>query len=218
MQLISGRPALDRLRPGVVELSLALLLGGRCPRGVVRRRSGAGLGADRRRRPDHGSAGPHGAAGHHGRGYDRGLAAAGIIGLPFGELLIPGFAPLLAVYSVGVQSTARGLITAALIGFAAFAIAVAADPTPDSPTFCSARRSAALAVGRAVRVMGFETRSRPAPHSSSASATRARGPWSRPNRTYRPRASRRHRPQHQRHGRAGGGGTAGARPRARARA
>lgn len=161
MPLISGRPALDRLRPGVVDLSLALLLfaagaleawfddvpGPGAAQVVAVVLTTVPL-AWRSVLPVTTVAVTTG-----------GLALAGIIGLPFGELLIPGFAPLLAVYSVGVQSTARGLITAALIGFAAFATAVAADPDARlSHLLLSAGALlVALAVGRAVRVMGFET-------------------------------------------------------------
>jgi signal transduction histidine kinase len=161
MSLISGRPALDRLRPGVVELSLALLLfaagaleawfddvpGPGAAQVVAVVLTTVPL-AWRTVLPVTTVAVTTG-----------GLAAAAIIGLPFGELLIPGFAPLLAVYSVGVQSTARGLVTAALIGLAAFATAVFADPDARlSHLLLSAGAMlAALAVGRAVRVMGFET-------------------------------------------------------------
>lgn len=161
MPLISGRPALDRLRPGVVELSLALLLfaagaleawfddvpGPGAAQVVAVVLTTVPL-AWRSVLPVTTVAVTTG-----------GLALAGIMGLPFGELLIPGFAPLLAVYSVGVQSTARGLITAALIGFGAFATAVAADPDARlSHLLLSAGALlVALAVGRAVRVMGFET-------------------------------------------------------------
>ena len=161
MSLISGRPALDRLRPGVVELSLALLLfaagaleawfddvpGPGAAQVVAVVLTTVPL-AWRTVLPVTTVAVTTG-----------GLAAAAIIGLPFGELLIPGFAPLLAVYSVGVQSTARGLVTAALIGLAAFATAVSADPDARlSHLLLSAGAMlAALAVGRAVRVMGFET-------------------------------------------------------------
>jgi signal transduction histidine kinase len=88
-----------------------------------------------------------------------GFALAVILGLPVGESLVPAFAPLVAVYSVGVHSGARGLITAAVVGLAAFSVAVATDPNGQisDVVLSAAAMLAALAVGRAVRAMGFET-------------------------------------------------------------
>ncbi len=88
-----------------------------------------------------------------------GFALAVVLGLPVDESLVPAFAPLVAVYSVGVHSEARGLIAAALIGLAAFSVAVAADPGGQFSDLLlsAAAMLAALAVGRAVRAMGFET-------------------------------------------------------------
>ena len=88
-----------------------------------------------------------------------GFALAVVLGLPVDEALVPAFAPLVAVYSVGVHSDVRGLIAAAAIGFAAFSVAVATDPDGQiSDLVLSAGAMlAALAVGRAVRTMGFET-------------------------------------------------------------
>jgi signal transduction histidine kinase len=88
-----------------------------------------------------------------------GFALAVILGLPVGESLVPAFAPLVAVYSVGVHSAARGLIAAAVIGLAAVSVAVAVDPNGriSDVLLNAAAMLAALAVGRAVRAMGFET-------------------------------------------------------------
>jgi signal transduction histidine kinase len=88
-----------------------------------------------------------------------GFALAAVLGVPVGEALVPAFAPLVAVYSVGAHSGARGLIAAAVIGLAAFTVAVAADPDGQvsDVLLSAAAMLAALAVGRAVREMGFET-------------------------------------------------------------
>jgi signal transduction histidine kinase len=88
-----------------------------------------------------------------------GLALAVILGLPTGEILVPHLAPLVAVYSVGVQSAARGVIAAVVIGLASSSIAVAVDPggRVSEIAYTAAGLLAALAVGRAVREMGFET-------------------------------------------------------------
>jgi signal transduction histidine kinase len=88
-----------------------------------------------------------------------GFALAVVLGLPGDEALVPAFAPLVAVYSVGVHSETRGLITAAAVGLAAYAVAAAADPDGEVSDLVlnSGAMLVALAVGRAVRVMGFET-------------------------------------------------------------
>jgi signal transduction histidine kinase len=88
-----------------------------------------------------------------------GLVLAVVLGVPVGEALVPAFAPLVAVYSVGVHSGARGLITAAVIGLASFSVAAVADPTGQlsDVVLSAAAILVALTVGRAVRVMGFET-------------------------------------------------------------
>jgi signal transduction histidine kinase len=160
MAMISDRPSLARLRPGAVELSLALLLFAAAaleawfddvPGPVGAKAIAVVLTtlplAWRSALPVTTVAVTTG-----------GLAVAVILGLPVGESLIPSFAPFVAVYSVGVQSTARELIVAALIGLAAFSTAVAADPNGQISDLLlsAAAMLVALAVGRAVRVMGFE--------------------------------------------------------------
>jgi signal transduction histidine kinase len=88
-----------------------------------------------------------------------GFALAVILGLTTGELLVPRLAPLVAVYSVGVHSPARDLVAAAAIGIAATGVAIAADSGAEIAeiAYTAGGIAAALAVGRAVRVMGFET-------------------------------------------------------------
>lgn len=87
------------------------------------------------------------------------FALAVILGLPGGELLVPHLAPLVAVYSVGVHSAPRGLIAAAVLSLTATSVAVAADAGGriSEIGYTAAGVLAALAVGRAVREMGFET-------------------------------------------------------------
>lgn len=161
MALIPDRPSLARLRPGAVELSLALLLFAAAALEVSVGDVSAPVAAKvvaailttlplawRSALPVTTVAVTTG-----------GLAIAVILGLPFGELLITDFAPLVAVYSVAVQSTARDVILAALIGLAAFSIAEAADADGRISHLLPsvAALLVALCVGRAVRVMGFET-------------------------------------------------------------
>ena len=150
-----------RLRPGIVELSLALLLFAAAVLEALIDDIPAPVGAEvtavvlttlplawRSVLPVTTVAATTG-----------GLALAVILGLPVGEALIPGFAPFVALYSVAVQSTARELVVAMLIALAAFSTAVAADPDGQLSDLLLSTGAmlAAVAVGRAVRVMGFET-------------------------------------------------------------
>jgi signal transduction histidine kinase len=86
------------------------------------------------------------------------FAIAVILGLPTGPLLVPLLAPLVAVYSVGVHSAPRALIAAAALSLTASSVAAAADPSGriSDIGYTAAGTLAALAVGRAVREMGFE--------------------------------------------------------------
>jgi signal transduction histidine kinase len=161
MAPIPDRISLARLRPGAVELSLALLLFAAAALEASLDDAPGPVGAEvvavvlttlplawRTALPVTTVAVTTG-----------GLALAVILGLPVGESLIPGFAPLVAIYSVAVQSTVREVIVAALVGLAAFSTAVAADPNGKlSDLFLNTGAMlSALVVGRAVRVMGFET-------------------------------------------------------------
>jgi signal transduction histidine kinase len=88
-----------------------------------------------------------------------GLALAAVLGFPAGELIVPYLAPLVAVYSVGVHSSRRGILTATAIALAAFTVVVVASPSEEISNlgFIAAGVGAALGVGLAVRQMGFET-------------------------------------------------------------
>jgi signal transduction histidine kinase len=88
-----------------------------------------------------------------------GLALAALLGFPAGDLVVPYLAPLVALYSVGVQASVLGMLTAAAIGLGAFTAVVLASPAEQLSDlgFIAAGIAAALAVGRAVRQMGFET-------------------------------------------------------------
>jgi signal transduction histidine kinase len=88
-----------------------------------------------------------------------GFALAVVLGLPADEQIVPALAPLVAVYSVGVISSVSGVIAAVLIGLFAVGVAAIADPGTQGSDVAvvTALMLAALAVGRAVRVMGFES-------------------------------------------------------------
>jgi signal transduction histidine kinase len=88
-----------------------------------------------------------------------GLAVAALLGFPAGDLIVPYLAPLVAVYSVGVHSSRLEILTATAIALAAFTTAVVASPADQVSDlgFIAAGILAALAVGLAVRQMGFET-------------------------------------------------------------
>jgi signal transduction histidine kinase len=88
-----------------------------------------------------------------------GFTLAVLLGMPADEPLVAGLAPLVALYSVGVHSATSGLIAAAAIALAASAVDVGADQELGLShlALLAAVTVGALAVGRAVRVMGFET-------------------------------------------------------------
>jgi signal transduction histidine kinase len=88
-----------------------------------------------------------------------GIALAAILGFPAGDLIVPYLAPLVAVYSVGVHSSRQGIAAAAAIALTAFSVVVATSPSEQLSdlAFIAAGIVAALAVGLAVRQMGFET-------------------------------------------------------------
>jgi signal transduction histidine kinase len=88
-----------------------------------------------------------------------GLAVAVLLGFPAGDLIVPYLAPLVAIYSVGVHSSRREMVVAAAVALGAFAVVVAGSPAEQAAEFAyiAAGIIAALAVGLAVRQMGFET-------------------------------------------------------------
>jgi signal transduction histidine kinase len=87
-----------------------------------------------------------------------GLVLAVVLGFPAGDLIVPYLAPLVAIYSVGVHCSLREILAAAAIAFAAFTIVVIVSPEEQISElgFIAAGIIAALAVGLAVRQMGFE--------------------------------------------------------------
>jgi hypothetical protein len=88
-----------------------------------------------------------------------GLVLAVLLGFPFGDFLVPYLAPLVALYSVGVHSSRREVLTATAIALAAYTVVAAASPSEQLSEFgySVAGIIAALAVGAAVRQIGFET-------------------------------------------------------------
>jgi signal transduction histidine kinase len=89
-----------------------------------------------------------------------GLPLAVILGLPAGELLVPYLAPLVAIYAVGQGSSASAMAIVAIWALAAAAtVVVAANPGGRVADigYTAAGVVASLAVGRAVRAMGFES-------------------------------------------------------------
>ena len=87
-----------------------------------------------------------------------GLALGALVGFPAGDLIVPYLAPLVAVYSVGVHSSKRRIVTATVAAIGAYAVVVIASPSEQISDlgFIAAGVAAALAVGLAVRKMGFE--------------------------------------------------------------
>jgi signal transduction histidine kinase len=87
-----------------------------------------------------------------------GLALAVLLGFPAGDFLVPYLAPLVALYSVGVHSSRREVLAAAAFAFAAVTIEVIASPSEGISEFgfIATGIIAALAVGLAVRQVGFE--------------------------------------------------------------
>jgi len=87
-----------------------------------------------------------------------GLALGVGLGFPAGDLVVPYLAPLVALYSVGLGLTARGVAIGAALAFGLYSVAVAAGEEGASElAFVTGGIAAALAVGRAARVMGFES-------------------------------------------------------------
>jgi signal transduction histidine kinase len=88
-----------------------------------------------------------------------GLLLAVLLGFPAGDLIVPYVAPLVALYSVGLRSSRRGILAAGVVALAAFAVVVAESPSEEVSEFAyiAVGVVAALAVGLAVRQLGFET-------------------------------------------------------------
>ncbi len=88
-----------------------------------------------------------------------GLALAALLGFPAGDLIVPYLAPLVAVYSVGLHASRRETVAAMCMVLAAFTVVVAGSPSEQMSDLALVVPgiAAALAVGLAVRKLGFET-------------------------------------------------------------
>jgi signal transduction histidine kinase len=88
-----------------------------------------------------------------------GLLLAVLLDFPAGDLIVPYLAPLVALYSVGLRSSREGILAAAAVALTAFAVVVVESPSEEVAEFgyIVVGIVAALAVGLAVRQLGFET-------------------------------------------------------------
>jgi signal transduction histidine kinase len=88
-----------------------------------------------------------------------GLLLAVVLGYPAGDLIVPYLAPLVALYSVGVHCARREIVLAAVVALAGFVVAAIVSPAGEAAevVYVTAGIVAALAVGVAVRRIGFET-------------------------------------------------------------
>jgi signal transduction histidine kinase len=87
-----------------------------------------------------------------------GLVLAVAVGFPAGDLIVPYVAPLVAVYSAGLQCSRREILFVTAIALAGFTTVVIVSPDEEiyELAYIVAGIIAALAVGLAVRRMGFE--------------------------------------------------------------
>jgi signal transduction histidine kinase len=87
-----------------------------------------------------------------------GYALAVVLGVTADEPLVPLLAPLLALYSLGAHGSVRQIAAGAGMALAAYSVANAAGTgaEPEDLVGEAAAVLVALAVGRAVRLMGFE--------------------------------------------------------------
>jgi signal transduction histidine kinase len=87
-----------------------------------------------------------------------GYALAVVLGVPADEPLVPLLAPLVAIYSLGAHGSVPGIMAGGGAALTAYAVASAAGTGTEVPDLLLSGASVlgALAVGRAVRVMGFE--------------------------------------------------------------
>jgi signal transduction histidine kinase len=88
-----------------------------------------------------------------------GLVVAVLLGFPAGEFIVPYLAPLVGLYTVALRSSRREILTAAAVALAAFTVVAVAGPSEGASEFVYFvfGIAAALAVGLAVRQLGFET-------------------------------------------------------------
>jgi hypothetical protein len=61
-----------------------------------------------------------------------GLVLAVLLGFPAGDLIVPYLAPLVALYSVGVHSTRREILVAAAVALGAFTVVAAVSPSDEA--------------------------------------------------------------------------------------
>ena len=88
-----------------------------------------------------------------------GYALAVVLGVPADDPLVPLLAPLLAIYSLGAHGSVRGIVAGGGIAVVAYSVASAWGTGGEASDALRNTGAVvvALAVGRAVRVMGFET-------------------------------------------------------------
>jgi signal transduction histidine kinase len=88
-----------------------------------------------------------------------GLLLAVVLGFPAGEVIVPYLAPLVGLYSVGLHSTRGDILIAATVALAAFTVVAIVSPAGEASevVYVAAGIVAAVAVGLAVRQIGFET-------------------------------------------------------------
>lgn len=88
-----------------------------------------------------------------------GYALAVILGVPADEPLIPLLAPLIAIYSLGARGSVPGMVAGGGAALVAYSVPVAWDAGASASDLiiAAAMVLGALAVGRAVRELGFET-------------------------------------------------------------
>ena len=88
-----------------------------------------------------------------------GYALAVLLGVPADEPLVPLLAPLVAIYSLGAHGSVRGIVAGGGAALVAYSVATAAGDGRGASDLVGEAVAVlgALAVGRAVRVMGFET-------------------------------------------------------------
>jgi hypothetical protein len=88
-----------------------------------------------------------------------GYALAVALGVPADEALVPLLAPLVAIYSLGAHGSIPGIVAGAGAALVAYSVAGAGGTgaATSDLLIAAAMVLGPLVVGRAVRVMGFET-------------------------------------------------------------
>jgi len=88
-----------------------------------------------------------------------GYALAVMLGVPADDPLVPLLAPLVALYSLGAHGSLRDIVVGGGVALVAYSVASIGGTGTEASDLIPAAASVlgALAVGRAVREMGFET-------------------------------------------------------------